>query len=574
MRSKKYSDHLKHTFFRYAVMLILLMFILFIGFMIANILLTTIYTNERSNKTLATFFNSQMNNLQATVEQMSTDKIIIECLANADNETITNANRLLYDFSVSHTLRPIFVLLDRDFNITCSNLFEDNRKTFLQSAMIHNAAEKLDDNSDVFSCVSRMDYNNGQSCDFLFAKAIFQNDLPIGYLFVDVRDEYIYDYVRNLSVDKVIITDRFDNIIFITFQPLTDPIGKYPTGKFQIERTDKNTVSIDDRPYYAGYSTLAYDDIQIHTFTSVEMQIKMFIYGAVFLLIMSVILILAISFLSDIVVCKNLRSLDELVLAVLQLSEGNIAYKIQATTYDEFQTLYDAFNGMTARLEELIKKNEELAEHKRLMEVKHLKAQFNPHFVFNVMEALRYEIIINPHSASDMVVAFARLMRYSINYGDSMVPLKTDIEYVNNYLALQKLRYNKRLEYNIHIDENLMSCKVPKLLIQPIVENCLNHGANNSKFIHIEISGALCQKDVLELTVSDNGSGIEPEKLAMIQYNLDHENVDPNHIGLYNVHRALRLQFGPGFGLSIDSKPSQGTSVMLRILVEEGINNV
>ncbi|MDD3040859.1 sensor histidine kinase [Bacteroides sp.] len=574
MRSKKYSDHLKHTFFRYAVMLILLMFILFIGFMIANILLTTIYTNERSNKTLATFFNSQMNNLQATVEQMSTDKIIIECLTNADNETITNANRLLYDFSVSHTLRPIFVLLDRDFNITCSNLFEDNRKTFLQSAMIHNVAEKLDDNSDVFSCVSRMDYNNGQCCDFLFAKAIFQNNLPIGYLFVDVRDEYIYDYVRNLSVDKVIITDRFDNIIFITFQPLTDPIGKYPTGKFQIERTHKNTVSIDDRPYYAGYSTLAYDDIQIHTFTSVEMQIKMFIYGAVFLLIMSVILILAISFLSDIVVCKNLRSLDELVLAVLQLSEGNIAYKIQATTYDEFQTLYDAFNGMTARLEELIKKNEELAEHKRLMEVKHLKAQFNPHFVFNVMEALRYEIIINPHSASDMVVAFARLMRYSINYGDSMVPLKTDIEYVNNYLALQKLRYNKRLEYNIHIDENLMSCKVPKLLIQPIVENCLNHGANNAKFIHIEISGALCQKDVLELTVSDNGSGIEPEKLAMIQYNLDHENVDPNHIGLYNVHRALRLQFGPGFGLSIDSKPSQGTSVMLRILVEEGINNV
>jgi two-component system sensor histidine kinase YesM len=155
-----------------------------------------------------------------------------------------------------------------------------------------------------------------------------------------------------------------------------------------------------------------------------------------------------------------------------------------------------------------------------------------------------------------------------------MVPLKTDIEYVNNYLALQKLRYNKRLEYSIHIDENLMSCKVPKLLIQPIVENCLNHGADNSKFIHIEISGSLCQKDVLELTVSDNGSGIEPEKLAMIQYNLDHENVDPNHIGLYNVHRALRLQFGPEFGLSIDSKPSQGTSVMLRILVEEEMNNV
>ena len=226
-----------------------------------------------------------------------------------------------------------------------------------------------------------------------------------------------------------------------------------------------------------------------------------------------------------------------------------------------------------SRLQEMMKNNNKLAERKRLMEVKHLEQQFNPHFVFNVMEALRYEIVIDPPRASDMVVSFANLMRYSINYGNTKVTLQTDIEYINDYLLLQKMRYNRRLEYKIDIDEELLSCKIPKLLIQPVVENSLNHGAEKTRFIRVLITGRRVE-DHLELYVEDNGGGVPPSRLEEIRRSLEDENANSTHIGLYNVHRVLQLLYGPEYGLTIESECQKGTKVTLKILMEMGDENV
>ena len=163
-------------------------------------------------------------------------------------------------------------------------------------------------------------------------------------------------------------------------------------------------------------------------------------------------------------------------------------YRLKSQVFDEFRMLNDAFRNMVIQREELMLHNSELAERKRTMEIKQLEEQFNPHFIFNVLETLRYEIAIDSQKASEMVMAFANLMRYSVYYGSTIVPLQTDIEYINDYLLLQKMRYNRRLNYHIDIPEELMDLMIPKLLLQPVVENSLVHGMKDKHCVSVTIT--------------------------------------------------------------------------------------
>ncbi|WP_320951253.1 sensor histidine kinase, partial [Enterocloster bolteae] len=242
----------------------------------------------------------------------------------------------------------------------------------------------------------------------------------------------------------------------------------------------------------------------------------------------------------------------------------NMDYRLKSQVFDEFRMLNDAFRNMVIQREELMLHNSELAERKRTMEIKQLEEQFNPHFIFNVLETLRYEIAIDSQKASEMVMAFANLMRYSVYYGSTIVPLQTDIEYINDYLLLQKMRYNRRLNYHIDIPEELMDLMIPKLLLQPVVENSLVHGMKDKHCVSVTIT-ARKKDSTLVLSVEDNGSGISPEKLKELREALDQEDIYREHIGLYNSHRVVRLLYGPSYGLTIESSPGNGTRVSVTL---------
>ena len=222
--------------------------------------------------------------------------------------------------------------------------------------------------------------------------------------------------------------------------------------------------------------------------------------------------------------------------------------------------LLSSFEKVLKEKEDLIKNNYEISERKRIMEIKQLEEQFNPHFLFNILETLKYQIMIDKDKAVEMVLAFASLMRYNIYYGSTIVPLGTDIEYINDYLMLQKLRYNRRLTYSIDIPEELQECLIPKLLLQPIVENSLNHGLVD--VIHIKIK-AECKDDILIISVEDDGKGIDSNKLNKLRDSLEKDSIYKEHIGLYNANRVIKLLYGNRYGLEIDS--CQGTVVNIRL---------
>lgn len=531
--------------------------------MLINIEFSTVKSNQDCNRLVSNFVKEQYKKYSENVNLFSENKIIENVLLGKGNNT--EVNYLLYNFSNSQLLKSNFILLDKNKSIISTNLYKSNQKLFLANDIIDDTLVKIDANPDqLFNSVSRIQYNNGQNSDLLFAKAVIKGEKIIGYIIFDIYDSSLYNYMKNKSVDIIIIADRFDNVAFSTNSSVVDSMGKY-----KLNWTKRNMAKVNNKPYYVTLNKLQDQNMKILTMTSISTQERFFLFGVLLLCGVSVILIFLVTFLADKVTNRNLRSIDALLYAVNQCQKGNIDYRIESETFDEFQTVYDEFNNMMSKLQILIKNNNEIAERKRLMEVKHLEEQFNPHFVFNILETLRYEIIIDPTRASNMVVSFANLMRYSINYGSTQVLLHTDIEYVRDYLMLQKMRYNSRLEYNIQINETLMKYKIPKLLIQPIVENSITHGGRNTQCLTINITGIEVD-GVMELCIEDDGQGIEEEKLNELYQMLNSDNVMAEHIGLYNAHKLIQLLYGKNYGLTIESKYGSGTKVILRIPIIEG----
>ncbi len=563
--SNQYRDYIKRSFLRFAFSIIALLFVLVGLFLFINVQLISAGGNRKNNARLGAVLDKQVRAYEDGLLRFGSDDRILGALKGRDSGRVTEVNRLLYDFSNAQSIRCSFVLTDSGGEIVSSNLFEGNREIFLNSAVFHSMFEKMAAEPDkIFTMPSRLNYAHGQAGDLALARAVSGPDRVYGYLFFDLSDEQIYAAVRDYPLDDVILTDRYDNLIFSIGRQSADPMEKYPAGKYRMEWQKGNVVKVNGKHYHVQKELLPESTLVLYTLVSMEFQRTLVSYGMIFLLIVGVLMLIMITPLSLRIAGKNLEAIDELQHAVAEMGRGNMDYKLQGQVFDEFKVLGDAFCNMVTQREELMLHNSELTERKRIMEIKQLEEQFNPHFIFNVLETLRYEIAIDAAKASDMVMAFANLMRYSIYYGSTIVPLQTDIEYINDYLLLQKMRYNRRLNYHIDIPEELMGCKIPKLLLQPVVENSLVHGMKNIHSITINIS-AWKENGQLNLCVEDNGSGISEDKLKELRKGLEQEDVYREHIGLYNSHRVVRLLYGPESGMTIESSPGNGTRVIVTL---------
>ena len=563
--SNQYRDYIKRSFLRFAFSIIALLFVLVGLFLFINVQLISAGGNRKNNARLGAVLDKQVKAYEEGLLRFGSDYRILEALKDRDSGRVTEVNRLLYDFSNAQSIRCSFVLTDSGGEIVSSNLFEGNREIFLNSTVFQSMFEKMAAEPDkIFTMPSRLNYAHGQAGDLALARAVSGPDRVYGYLFFDLSDEQIYTAVRDYPLDDVILTDRYDNLIFSIGRQSADPMEKYPAGKYRMEWQKGNVVKVNGKHYHVQKELLPESTLVLYTLVSMEFQRTLVSYGMIFLLIVGVLMLIMITPLSLRIAGKNLEAIDELQNAVAEMGRGNMDYRLQGQVFDEFKELGDACFSMVTQREELMLHNSELTERKRIMEIKQLEEQFNPHFIFNVLETLRYEIAIDAAKASDMVMAFANLMRYSIYYGSTIVPLQTDIEYINDYLLLQKMRYNRRLNYHIDIPEELMGCKIPKLLLQPVVENSLVHGMKDIRSIAINIS-AWKEKGQLKLCVEDNGSGIREEKLEELRKGLEREDVYREHIGLYNSHRVVRLLYGPESGMTIESSPGNGTKVTVTL---------
>ncbi|PYI56372.1 sensor histidine kinase [Paenibacillus flagellatus] len=260
-----------------------------------------------------------------------------------------------------------------------------------------------------------------------------------------------------------------------------------------------------------------------------------------------------------------IRDLKKKKIGVYRLGTQDISYS------GDVQGIVKSFDHLFKRVDELVQKV--MDEQRREQELKYeaLKAQINPHFLFNTLNIIKWTAMMNGASnASGMIADLGRLLEVSMNKGDEDITLKEELELVEAYMNIQNARFNDSIELQLDVDPGLEGCSIIKLLLQPIVENCILHGLKQKKtggMIRIE---ARARDGRLLIGVTDNGEGIAPDRIGAIFPEAEDETDKKNKfsgVGLRNIHERLQLRFGESYGLRISSGPGQGTTVSVAMPV-------
>ena len=261
------------------------------------------------------------------------------------------------------------------------------------------------------------------------------------------------------------------------------------------------------------------------------------------------------------------KPLLEVVSAMQQARNGNYGIRVNETRRDEIGELNKAYNFLIDEINRLINEvyKEKLAI--KTAEINALQAQINPHFLYNTLDSINWMLIERGDTGTSRIIqSLGNMLRYSTNTEESVVPMSAEINFVRNYLLIQKNRMEDRLEYEISVPEELNNRMVPKLFLQPIVENAIKHGLSpQSKPGFIMISGEQ-NDEFTEITVEDTGAGMTREALEGLERQMKGDK-EPSgdHIGLANVSARIRLKYGEEYGVSISSRQGQGTKVTVRL---------
>ncbi len=253
---------------------------------------------------------------------------------------------------------------------------------------------------------------------------------------------------------------------------------------------------------------------------------------------------------------------QQLDAAMAQVEQGNYDIHMSTDREDELGRLTTRFNHMTdeyrANLVRSVQRQKELND----TQLRMMQAQLNPHFLYNTLDTMKWLGVAHqvPQVAT-LATDLATILRAGIS-GTDFITLDDELELIDRYLDIQSLRFEDRFTCEIDIPERFRGCLVPKLLLQPLVENALIHGVANQDDGYIKLWAEEQNGDIL-LCVSDNGCGIPKDMLMRL--NQKTYDMPQGHLGLFNVSTIIRLHFGETYGISAESAPGEGSCVKLRL---------
>ena len=238
--------------------------------------------------------------------------------------------------------------------------------------------------------------------------------------------------------------------------------------------------------------------------------------------------------------------------------------RLPITGSKEVMELDASFQAMISRIEELTQSIIVEKEEQRKSELLALQNQINPHFLYNTLDSILALIDKKENDkAEEMVVALSRFFRISISRGQNIIPLSKEIEHAKNYLLIQKLRFGDAFDYEFDVDAGLLAMNVVKLILQPIIENSINHGLKEGQKGTIRVRGYR-DSGFVRLDISDDGYGMSPKKKQELEQSL-REQTPAQGVGLKNVYLRLKVYYGSKADVTISSQLDVGTTVSLWI---------
>lgn len=258
--------------------------------------------------------------------------------------------------------------------------------------------------------------------------------------------------------------------------------------------------------------------------------------------------------------------IQRLVDKMKSASAGKLDISVSYSSNDELAVLYNQFNLMMQKIQTLLNDIYEEQNAKQKMEVQLLQSQINPHFLYNTLNTIKSLIELDmKETAVKAVSAMSAFYRNSLSKGQFIIPLRQELILTEQYLYIQNLRYMDFVDYEITYESSWEDhgAEIPKLTIQPVVENIFVHGLTNQMcHIHLNVS---IKNNTIYISISDNGSGIPREKLTELNRSIREFKTARYSFGLPSINHRISLLYGENYGLTIKSSPESGTTVTIAI---------
>ena len=255
----------------------------------------------------------------------------------------------------------------------------------------------------------------------------------------------------------------------------------------------------------------------------------------------------------------------ELSNAMKQVEQENFDIEIRSRRKDEIGHLITSFTYMVGRIRQLIYEVYQKKIEQKNAEIRAMQAQINPHFLYNTLDSINWMLIErDEQDISDVVVSLGEILRYAIGGQNHLVPLRSEVRYIESYLFIQKNRLEERLNYQWELDEEALDVLVPKLIMQPLVENAVIHGIEPLKKGGMLLMKAWVEEETLLIRVTDNGEGMNQEELEALREKLSRKDEIEN-IGMRNIQRRIELTFGLEQAMEIQSVKGEGTTITIRM---------
>lgn len=292
-----------------------------------------------------------------------------------------------------------------------------------------------------------------------------------------------------------------------------------------------------------------------------------------------ILIIIAMAFTVNTIIKRVLRQLYVIIDNMTQVREGNLNARIEEVSYDEVGKLGVSLNLMLDRIQALMQENIDREVLAKNSEIRALQNQINAHFIYNVLESIKMMAEIDEkYEISDSITSLGKLLRYSMRWVSGNVKVCEELEYIKDYMALINLRNDYPIHLGINIPEDLMDLEIPKMSLQPVVENAILHGIEPLGCEStIYIKGWQEESGDCIIEVSDSGRGMSNDELlklqARIEGKIEVSGGKGHGIGLKNVHDRIVMAFGSDYGLSIYTKQGCYTKVGIKIPVRSNREN-
>lgn len=489
--------------------------------------------------------------------------------------------RLLRNIAASHSeVAGILLATENDLSVS-TGMSRISRDPFSDETWYRRAVQSPDTIQLISSATGRnIVTNEDYSVDDVFSlsKAVID---PVtgkvkGVILFDVRHDIIKSSINKITIGEkgfVFVTDEENNIVYTPMNPIV-----YRVNPLWLDGGDDQPVTARMRgeSYQIRYEQSPYTGwktVGVFSLDEVMGSVNTMVYILIACVLITLLVVLAVSFRLAGSVTRPILKLQKLM---GKAEDGDLTVRFNSRGSDEIGALGESFNHMIDRIHHLINMVYVEQQNKRNAELKSLQEQIKPHFLYNTLDTISW--MAREYNAGDivrLVDALTNMFRIGLSHGKDIISVKEEMTHVSNYLYIQKIRYKDKLSYEIHVDEGLYRFQIPKLILQPLVENAIYHGIKQKRGGGCIIISAVLntEENALRFSVSDSGAGMPLERVTELNQRLcSHSPADEKQsFGLFYIKERIQLCYGENFGVAFESAEGEGTTVTLTLPASDGM---